>query len=98
MVISGSGEGTHVSVFAYLIKGDNDDSLTWPFTGTVTFELLNQLEDRNHHKASVTFPADDEDNERVLEWERSQCGWGQPKFISHAALHQPATNNCRYTL
>ena len=33
---NGDGEGTHVSVYAYLMKGDNDDSLTWPFTGTVT--------------------------------------------------------------
>ena len=41
------GKGTHVSVVACLMKGDNDDSLSWPFTGSVTFELLNQLEDKN---------------------------------------------------
>ncbi len=35
---------------AYLMKGDNDGSLSWRFTGTVTIELLNQLEDKNHHK------------------------------------------------
>ncbi len=34
-------EGTHVSVYVCLMKGDNDDSLSWPFTGTVTVELLN---------------------------------------------------------
>ncbi len=35
----GDAKGTHISVFACLIKGDNDDSLSWPFTGTVTVEL-----------------------------------------------------------
>ena len=55
----GDAKETHISVFVHLMKGDNDDSLTWPFTGTVTFELLNQLEDKNHHKRTVTFPADD---------------------------------------
>ena len=37
------------------MKGDSDDSLTWPFTGKVTFELLNQLEDNNHHKMTARF-------------------------------------------
>ena len=32
------------------VYGDNDDSLSWRFTGTVTVELLNQLEDDNHGK------------------------------------------------
>ncbi len=54
---SGAGKGTHVSVFAYLMKGDNDDSLSWPFTGRVTFELLNQLEDDNHHKRDNHIPS-----------------------------------------
>ena len=53
----GAGTGTHVSVCACLMKGDNDDSLTWPFTGTVTFELLNQLEDKNHHKKTSHIPS-----------------------------------------
>ncbi len=39
----GDGKGNHVSVYACLMKGEYDDSLTWPFLGTVTFELLNQL-------------------------------------------------------
>ena len=38
-----------VSMFAFLLKGENDDYLPWPFTGTVTVELLNQLEDKKFH-------------------------------------------------
>ena len=36
------GKGTHVSVGAYLMKGENDNHLPWPFTGIVTIKLLNQ--------------------------------------------------------
>ncbi len=85
-------KGTHVSVFACLMKGDNDDSLSWPFTGTVTFELLNQLEDKNHIKNTVPFPADNEVSQRVVDDDRGD-GWGCPQFISHADLaHKPLTN------
>ena len=28
-------EGTHISVYAYLLRGVNDDHLSWPFTGKV---------------------------------------------------------------
>jgi TNF receptor-associated factor 4 len=41
---NGQGEGTHVSVGAHLMKGENDDHLTWPLW-KVTVKLLNQLED-----------------------------------------------------
>ena len=36
------GEGTHVSVFVYLMRGEFDDHLKWPFRGDVTVQLLNQ--------------------------------------------------------
>ena len=84
----GAGEGTHVSAGAYLMKGDNDDSLSWPFTGSVTFELLNQLEDKNHHKKGFTFPADIEPavGQRVVDCELSTNVYGLSQFISHADL------------
>lgn len=44
----GSAKGTHVSVYACFLKGDNDDKLSRPFVGNITFTLLNQLEDKNH--------------------------------------------------
>ena len=88
----GAGEGTHVSVGACLMKGDNDDSLSWPFTGTITVELLNQLEDKNHLKKTVIFTADHKSSQRVVDGERGS-GYGWPQFISHAGLaHKPLTN------
>ena len=92
----GDGKGTHVSVFAFLLKGDNDDSLTWPFTGTVTFELLNQLEDKNHRKLTVTFQADVVVSQRVVDRERAPLGYGHPKFISLTELGYQPDKNCQY--
>ncbi len=76
------------------MRGENDDSLSWPFTGTVTFELLNQLEDKNHHKESVTFPA--ESGQRVVDREAALAGYGQPKFISHVDLDYKQDTNTQY--
>ena len=93
----GVGQGTHVSVFAGLMKGDNDDSLTWPFTGSVTFELLNQLEDKNHHTFTTgPFPADGVSSKRVVEGERATNGWGKRQFIPHTKLDHNPGKNCQY--
>ena len=77
--------GTHVSVFAYLRKGRNDDNLPWPFPEEVTITLLNQLADNNHYTNTVSFPQDDEASRRVVDDERAP-GYGYPKFIKHSQL------------
>ena len=56
----GDSLGSCVSVFVYLMRGNNDDCLPWPFTGTVTIELLNQLEDKNHISRSTRFLSDED--------------------------------------
>ena len=91
----GGSQHTHLSVFAYLMEGDNDDYLTWPFTGTVTVELLNQLEDKNHHKRTVIFPADSDAGKRVVHGKRGG-GWGKSQFISLADLDYQPSKNCQY--
>ena len=88
--------GTHVSVYGNLMKGDNDDSLHWPFVGTMTIELLNQLEDNNHSKVFITFQADDVCSQRVMEGERSVTVKGAPNLISHAELAYNSVKNCQY--
>ena len=92
------GDDTYVSVYAHLMKGENDDHLPWPFTGTVTIELLNQLEDHNHYSADITFPSDDEDNvnQQVVNEEAPGEGWGEPQYISHSELDYDEDENCQY--
>ena len=93
---NGEGKGTCVSVGVHLMKGENDDHLPWPFTGKVTVELLNQLEDNNHYCKIMAFYPDKEVSERVVDEERSSKGWGMPRYISHSALGYNAVKNCQY--
>ena len=95
----GDCENSHVSVFSVLMKGDYDDYLTWPFTGTVTMQLLNQLEDKNHHEKSYTFQADSEHNKRVLNGRlesESTSAWGFAAFLAHDDLKFQQAKNCQY--
>ena len=94
----GVGKGTHVSVFAYLMQGEFDDQLKWPFRGHVTVAMLNQLEDNNHTTDTIPF-TDTTDNKvigRVVERERAPKAWGIYTFIAHTELHYNLTENCQY--
>ena len=90
----GDGANTHVSVFARMLRGKNDDTLPWPFTGKVHVTLLNQLADRYHYTRTTFFPKGNDICGRVVNDERAPIGYGQPKFISHSQL--TATRNCQY--
>ena len=92
----GKGKGTCISVYANLMKGENDNHLPWPFTGTVTVELLNQLEDKNHHSKNMTFFPDKVSSKRVVNEERSTSGLGHSCYISHSKLVYNAAKNCQY--
>ena len=97
--VSGTSEAggahDHISVYAYLEKGENDNLLPWPFTGEVTVELLNQLDDRNHHSKTITFLPDRQSSQRVND-KRLSRGWGIPRYISHSDLGHDPAKNCQY--
>ena len=62
------------------------DQLKWPFRGTVTVELLNQLADDKHKKHVAEYI----DNSSARPGGK---GWGYHDFIPHSDLpHNPATN------
>ena len=80
----------HVSVFTKLLEGRYDDQLHWPFLGTVTYELLNQLADDQHIKMLSIFNASVDI--------RPGNSIGHHKFLRHSSLfHDPAVNT-RYLL
>ncbi len=90
---NGSGEGTHISIYACLMKGDYDDALTWPFLGVATFELLNQIEDKNHHKETIQFNANCMDDSKV------ECKVAHAlQFIKHRDLEHKLDKNCQYCM
>ena len=94
---NGGGKGTHMSVYLCLMKGENDDTLTWPIRYKRTITLLNQLKDDGHRSKSLTLPSDvaDIQNSRVLSGERGS-GNGYPKFIPHDQLGLQADKQCQY--
>lgn len=38
-----SAQGTHLSLFVHLMKGENDELLNWPFAGVITLTVVNQV-------------------------------------------------------
>ena len=94
----GEGTGTHVSVYAYLMRGEFDDLLKWPFQSQVTVAILNQLEGNNHTTATIHFTGttDIEVIGRVTDGERAPTGRGKATFIAHTDLTYTIAKNCQY--
>ena len=94
-----SVKGTHISSYVYLMRGDFDDTLTWPFEGHITVQLLNQLEDRNHCTNVFKFACgrDPKKSSRVTESVQKR-GIGECSFIAHAQLGFNSDFNCQYLL
>ena len=89
-VYVGGNDDTHLSAYLFLMNGPHDDNLAesghWPFRGTFTIELLNQLSDNDHHAIKVSFDGDTprECTNRVLGKDSKMAhGWGETMVISH---------------
>ena len=93
-----SGKISYVSVYAYLVRGENDDHLPWPFTGKAVIELLNQLEDRNHWTKTVQFIKNHDSSQRVVDSDNDTAvsGYGHPKYITHSSLGYSPARNSQY--
>ena len=95
------GEGTHVSVYLYLMKGPHDDELEqsgyWPLNGIFTIELLNQL-NNSDHKMTLSPSTPNNTINRVVN--DINAVWGYPRFISHGFLlhHSKVKYLCNDTL
>lgn len=89
------GEGTHVSLLVYVLPGEYDDNLKWPFRGTVKINILNERRDSNHFESAVEFNEDTPliNSARVTDSDRS-TGWGNAMFIAHSDLEYDARIDC----
>ena len=92
------GKGTHISVWAHLMWGEFDDLLKWPFRGDITVQMINQLQDKEHHTEIMDFSQADEASDalsigRVTTGEVAKDGYGEDKFFPHSELgHDQAKN------
>ena len=82
------GQNTHISLYALIMGGKNDENLVWPFRGELEIEILNQLENRGHYKETISFSQTSAtiSNSRVTLSGRSEKGLGSPYFIPHDQL------------
>ena len=94
----GNGEDTHISVHVYLMKGENDAMLQWPFKGDLTIQLLNWREDKRHVEKTFHFNNNTSLQTRsmVIEGERASIGIGYDKFISLTDLSYNSVKNTEY--
>lgn len=83
----GDGKDTHVSVFIYLMQGDFDSELKWPFQGDIVVQLLDQTGEDDHEN-TVRFTKNTEESTagRVLNKERANGAPGVHEFIAHSDL------------
>ena len=96
--LGSSKHRTHVSVFIHVMQGEYDSQLKWPFRGVVTIQLLNQLDNKDHHEEGIRFrdSTPDDNAGRVTSGERGK-GWGH-QFIAHRELSCNQTKNTQYLM
>ena len=83
----GAGKGTHISMYACLLKGEDDDSLEWPFCGDITVEVLNWHGDHDHYKNVLSLDSPDcPSHARVMTEATESAGYGKPQFMPLSTL------------
>ena len=92
------GEGTHVSLFVNLMKGEHDNHLRWPFRGTIFVVLRNQRQEDGcfQDKIVYNYDAPFEVAGRVMQGEVAVSGLGIPQFFTHRQLGYNAAKNVEY--
>ncbi len=100
LVVDCNGSDDFLSVFACLVKGDFDSTLSWPFCGEMTLQLLNQLSDRHHATGTIRFTQFTPSiySARVTDTGHGPKGWGQQKFIGHGELGYNDVKQRQYLL
>ena len=84
----GSGQGTHISFFITLMKGEFDLLLPWPFKQTASLSLLAQ--DGVSRDITQSFKPDEESSSFQMPKSEINVASGCPQFCSLAVLENPA--------
>ncbi len=85
----GPGMNTHLSVSIYVMKGEYDAILPWPFKKKVKFTLIDQQEDSvERENVSYEFiPGNYPESYARPTQNENSTGCGCSQFISHEKLH-----------
>lgn len=85
----GEGRGTHLSLYVFLIPGDFDALLPWPFRQTVTLSVLDQSGAGNHHSLSFKPDPTSKSFQRPAAESVSNVAVGFSCFIPLSKLETP---------
>ncbi len=94
----GKGKDTHISLFAQILPGQNDDSLSWPFHGDVNISLINWKGNFGHLQNRFSF--NNTLDEHILSRARDSNkailsnGFGLEQFCEHSIITQ--TGNVQF--
>ena len=91
----GKGTGTHISIAAFLMKGDNDDNLSWPVKGSLHVQVLNHVADISHVNLILKFGSG-RYSERVRSETKSFSGCYCDRMIAHNCLEYSTDDNTQY--
>jgi hypothetical protein len=87
------GENSHIGVALYMMRGEYDECLKWPFRGNVTIQLLNQNNQHHAMTLSVNPIAGSDVLNRVTVGKKSPSGYGFDQFIHHRDLSSYLNDN-----
>ena len=88
----------YVSIYARLLKGDNDDNLVWPFRADIVIELLNWRQNVNHQKYTISIHerTPDRCTNRVLSGNKALDSMGTHQLIPYSNLTYNSKTNTEY--
>ena len=87
-------EGTHLSIFVVIMRGENDATLEWPFQKRVVFTLIDQQETDASKQNIVRDFHRPHPQPRLLKQfarpvtDENPVGHGYIKFVSHKTLQE----------
>ena len=89
---------TELHVFSYLLPGEYDDGLNWPFRGTVIVRLLNQLSDDNHYDYIFDYSQSSNSESQRVPISRKKSNHREPSsfYLPLAALGYNSSKKCQY--
>ena len=92
----GTGATTNLNISVHIMTGQFDNTLRWPFRGSLSIQLLNQIADKRHHTETIEYSVETPDScaNRIVTGERAM-GIGLD-FISHAELDLSTAQHCQY--
>ena len=87
------GDPTAMYVGAFLMRGEFDHLLKWPFEGSIALEMLNQLEDSEHFKFRAVFIGTQRAY-RLRDSDRAERGRGND--VLYEKMNYNPTKHCQY--